>query len=75
MSLEEKNQMQMERFQKQQEAFGGGVGGGQGGKEPGAKPDEAFEAKNPFKKENVFNTEKGKAESWIVTKVEEGETK
>lgn len=67
MSLEEKNQMQMERLQKQQEAFGGEQGQGQGGK----KEDGAFEAKTPFRKENVFNTEKGKAESWIVTKIEE----
>jgi hypothetical protein len=57
MSLEEKNQMQMERFSKMNP---------QGA--PGQK-DSAFGAKDAFKKEEVFPKEKGK--KWIVEEVKQ----
>ena len=60
ISLEEKNQMQIQKFEKQQEAFG-----------KNAENKIAFEGKHAFKKENVFATEKGK--SWMVTEIKEKE--
>jgi hypothetical protein len=61
MTLEEKNKMQMQKFQ-QQNSQNPNQGQQQGNQNP------AFEGNKPFKKENIFPNEKGK--SWIVTEVE-----
>jgi hypothetical protein len=61
-TLEEKQQRAMEQMQKQAELAPKDA-------EPKQEENQSFEGKQPFKKENVFATEKGSKESWLVTKV------
>lgn len=57
MTLEQKNQMRMDQMKQAQQL------------NPQGEGDKSFEAKTPFKKEEVFSAEKGK--KWIVQEVKE----
>ncbi len=67
LSLEQKQQMQMEMFSQRQAVNPSNGEPSKGDKEV----DKSFEGKKPFKKEEVFATEKGK--SWIVTEVKKND--
>jgi hypothetical protein len=71
LSLEEKNQMALDKFKQQSQMMGANQEQSQG-QDKQKQGDAAFNAKQPFQKENVFPTQKAK-EKWLVEKIKEGD--